>query len=271
MDTLFAVAWSDDAQEAGPGTDPAIEPATEVAADSGVATSTSDAARVRAEIAEAVAGPLADLGVARYVVNVRDAEVEGALIDVRVTPRRLVAAVRARVPVASAAACAELLDALGRLGPVSAWSVTASEVLPVIEPATDTEPLPLEGVRCEGMANIAFLRRPERMTGHEWLRTWLEDHTTVAIDTQSITAYTQHVVVRALTADAPEIDGIVEEVFPIGAVSDLGVFFDAPGDEVRMTENMRAMSASTARFFDDGTVDAVPTGRYVMGVRQPGV
>lgn len=263
MDSLFAVVWSDDAHEADPG--------TEVASDSGVATSTSDAARVRAEIADAVAEPLADLGVSRYVVNVRDVEVEGALIDVRVTPRRLVAAIRARVPVASAGACAELLHALRRLGPVSAWSVTASEVLPVIEPAAVAEPLPPEGVRCEGMANIAFLRRPERSPRDEWLHIWLEDHTPVAIDTQSITAYTQHVVVRALTADAPEIDGIVEEVFPIAAVTDLGVFFDAPGDEGRMTENMRAMSASTARFFDDGTVDAVPTGRYVMEVRRPGL
>lgn len=71
---------------------------------------------------------------------------------------------------------------------------------------------------------------------------------------------------RALTADAPEIDGIVEEMFPIGAVTDLGVLFDAPGDEARMTANMKAMTASTGRFLDDGMVDAIPTGRYVVGV-----
>lgn len=265
MDTLIAVVWSD-AEDENPGADPATETATAT----GAATPTSDAARVRAEIAEAVAEPLADLGVSRYVVNVRDDEVEGALIDVRVTPRRLVAAVRARVPVASAAGCADLLHALRQLGPVSAWSVTASEVLPVIETTTVTEPLPPEGVRCEGMANIAFLRRPERIPRQEWLRTWLDHHTTVAVDTQSTTGYTQHVVVRALTDDAPEIDGIVEEIFPIGAVTDLGLFFDAPGDEVRMAENMRAMTASTARFLDEGTVDAVPTGRYEMEVRRTG-
>ncbi|MGX1767419.1 hypothetical protein ACWIFB_06275 [Dietzia sp. NPDC055340] len=266
MDTLIAVVWSD-AEDESPGAGPATETATAT----GAATPTSDAARVRAEIAEAVAEPLADLGVSRYVVNVRDAEVEGALIDVRVTPRRLVAAVRARVPVASAAGCADLLHALRQLGPVSAWSVTASEVLPVIETTSVAEPLPPEGVRCEGMANIAFLRRPERIPRQEWLRTWLDHHTTVAVDTQSTTGYTQHVVVRALTDDAPEIDGIVEEIFPIAAVSDLGVFFDAPGDEARMAENMRTMTASTSRFLDEGTVDAVPTGRYEMEVRRPGI
>ena len=91
------------------------------------------------------------------------------------------------------------------------------------------------------------------------------------IDTQSTTGYTQHVVVRALTGDAPVIDGIVEEIFPIEAVRDLGVFFDSRGDDERMAANMRAMAASTARFLDDGTVDAVPTGRYVVGVPGSGV
>ena len=223
--------------------------------------SAGDAAELRAAIGRAVEGPLAALGVRRFLLNVRDEPVAGALIDVQVTPRPVLAAVRARVPVASATALAGLLDALGALGPVSAWSVTASEPLPVPEPAEDG--------RCDGMANLAFLRRPERIGREEWLRTWLEEHTQVAIDTQSTTGYTQHVVVRALTPDAPEIAGIVEEIFPVEAAGDLGVFFDSRGDDARMAANMRAMTASTARFLDDGTVDAVPTGRYVVSV--PGV
>ncbi len=223
----------------------------------------SGSAALRERIHRAVAGPLADMGVAEYVVNVRDEQVEGAVIDVQVTPRPLLAAVRARVPVASGVACAGLFDALRALGPVSAWSVTASEPLPVGAPGADG--------RCEGMANLAFLRRPDRIAREEWLRTWLEEHTQVAIDTQSTTGYTQHVVVRALTEGAPEIDGIVEEIFPIGAVRDLGVFFDARGDDARMGANITAMTASTARFLDDGTVDAVPTGRYVVGVPGPTV
>ncbi|AWH91756.1 EthD domain-containing protein [Dietzia lutea] len=240
MDMLLAVVWALD----GP-----VEP--------------SGAQELRGRVADAVAGPLAALGVDEVVVNVRDEQVAGAMIDVRVTERPVLAVVRARVPVASAAACAELLTALGALGPVSAWSVTASEPLPAPAPGPDG--------RCEGMANVAFLRRPERIGREEWLRVWLEEHTRVAIDTQSTTSYTQHVVVRALTPGAPRIDGIVEEVFPAEAATDLGVFFDARGDDERMTANMRAMTASTARFLDDGTVDAVPTGRYVVGVRAAGV
>ena len=240
MDMLLAVVWAQD----GP-----VEPA--------------GAQELRGRIAEAVTGPLAALGVDEVVVNVRDEQVAGAMIDVRVTELPVLAVVRTRVPVASATACAELLAALGALGPVSAWSVTASEPLPAPAPGPDG--------RCEGMANIAFLRRPERIGRGEWLRVWLEEHTRVAIGTQSTSSYTQHVVVRALTPDAPRIDGIVEEIFPAAAATDLGVFFDARGDHERMTANIRAMTASTARFLDDGTVDAVPTGRYVVGVRTAGV
>lgn len=240
MDVLFVAVWSDDPANAAP-----------------------DADRTLAEVGRVLEGPLARLGVPEYVVNVRDRWVEGALIDVRVTPDPLLAAVRAVVPAASATACAEVLDALGGLGPVSAWSVTASEPLP--------PPVPGPDGRCEGMANLAFLRRPGRIGRREWLRTWLEEHTRVAIETQSTTSYTQHVVVRPLTDGAPEIEGIVEEVFPIGAVRDLGVFFDAPGDDARLSANIGAMTASTGRFLDDGTVDAIPTGRYVMRVPGPDV
>lgn len=248
----MAVVWSGDSDN-GP-----VEPGPGVPEGTG-------AEELIAAVAAAAGAPLARLGVRDYVVNVRDEQVAGALIDVQVTPRPVLAAVRARVPVASASACADVIDALGTLGPVSAWSVTASEPLPVGSP----EPSAVgatEVRRSPGMANLAFLRRPERIGREEWLRTWLEEHTQVAIDTQSTTGYTQHVVVRALTEDAPVIDGIVEEIFPVEAARDLGVFFDARADDQRMAANMRAMAASTARFLDEGTVDAIPTGRYVVGV-----
>ncbi|WP_010540474.1 hypothetical protein [Dietzia alimentaria] len=237
MDMLCAVVWS---QEQAEVTDP------------------GESAEVRARIAEILEAPLSDLGASEYLMNVRDEAVAGAVIDVRVTPMPVLAVIRVRVPVASATACAGVLAALQEVGPVSAWSVTDSEVLGPPPPRSDG--------RCEGMANIAFLRRPERMDRHDWLRIWLEEHTTVAIETQSTTSYTQHVVVRPLTEDAPVIEAIVEEVFPIEAARDLGVFFDSRGSDERLNANIAAMTASTGRFLDEGTVDAVPTGRYVVGV-----
>lgn len=261
MDVVVAVVWSQDTNtDAKTGADAESVASGPVLGDS---AGLGDSTGLRARIVGAVEGPLAAMGVDEYVLNVRDEAVAGAMIDVQVTPKPFLAAVRARVPVASATACAGLLEALREVGPVDAWSVTASEPLPVVGS--------VEGGRCEGMANLAFLRRPARLSRDEWLRTWLEDHTTVALETQSTTGYTQHVVVRALTDDAPVIDGIVEEMFPIGAVGDLGVFFDARGSDERMAANIKAMTASTGRFLDDGTVDAIPTGRYVMGIRGPHV
>lgn len=250
----MAVVWSDSSSDESGGQDADASP-------------TADPGELLRSVAAAVGGPLGALGVEEFLVNMRDEQVVGALIDVRTTPLPVLAAVRARVPVASATACSGVLDALRGLGPVSAWSVTASEPLPVEEPADS----PFGVRRCEGMANLAFLRRPDRMDRQTWLRTWLEEHTQVAIDTQSTTGYTQHVVVRALTDDAPVIDGIVEEIFPPEAARDLGVFFDSRGSDERMAANVSAMTASTARFLDEGTVDAIPTGRYVMRVPGPTV
>ena len=76
MDMLLAVVWADD----------------------DVPVDLADAAGLRARIADAVEGPLAALGVEEYLLNVRDEAVSGALIDVRVTPRPVLAALRARVP-----------------------------------------------------------------------------------------------------------------------------------------------------------------------------
>jgi hypothetical protein len=51
-----------------------------------------------------------------------------------------------------------------------------------------------------------------------------------AIEMQSTFGYVRNEVVRALTPDAPPWDAIVEENFPIGALHDPAVFYDAVGD-----------------------------------------
>ncbi len=70
-------------------------------------------------------------------------------------------------------------------------------------------------------------------------------------------------MVRALTPDAPPIDAIVEELFPIEAVSDLHAFFGA-ADDADLGDRMGKMAASVARFGADRDIDTVPTSRYVL-------
>jgi hypothetical protein len=69
--------------------------------------------------------------------------------------------------------------------------------------------------------------------------------------------------VRPITHEAPVIDAIVEELFPIEATSDLHAFFGAADDE-DLRDRMERMVASTTAFGANRDIDTVPTSRYVF-------
>lgn len=150
---------------------------------------------------------------------------------------------------------------------IEAYLVTESR--PLVDVGHASPP----GTRTPGWAQMALLRRPAGQSTQAFLTAWLDDHTTVAIETQSTFSYTQHVVVRPLTvaggvaSDGPPdpIDGIVEECFPTEAMADPYVFFDAAGDEERFADHTARMVASTRRFLDFDRIDVIPTSRYVFG------
>lgn len=131
----------------------------------------------------------------------------------------------------------------------------------------ESSPLPppdsAPGQRVRGLANVALLRRPAELDEATWLTRWQRDHTPVAIATQSTFGYVQNYVVRALTADAPVLSAIVEELFPIESVGSLHAFFGA-ADDAELADRMGRMVASTAAFGANQNIDTVPTGRYVF-------
>lgn len=141
-------------------------------------------------------------------------------------------------------------------GAVAAHLVTESV------PLTDTRP-GAPGERTEGFSQIAFLRRPKSLPVDEWIDTWLNSHTQVALDTQDTYLYVQNVVVRALTTGATAWDAIVEEGFPADAMNDAHAFFDARGDDDRLADHQRVMFESVQRFVDLEHIDVIPTSRYV--------
>jgi hypothetical protein len=122
----------------------------------------------------------------------------------------------------------------------------------------------LPGERTSGFSQLAFLKRPPRLTHEAWLDVWHNHHTRVAIDTQDNFLYVQNVVVRALTHAAPGYDAIVEECFPAAAMTDPHAFFDAVGDEAKFQRNLKEMMDSCARFIDFDKIDVVPTSQYVV-------
>ena len=204
-------------------------------------------------------GPVADallgLGVAGLAVNVRDSAVRHSLMTLTTLDPPVAAVVSLWTQQcygAQATAALELLAA--ECEHLGAYLVTESVPLQA----------PLElGSRTPGLANIALLRRPAGLDQATWLNRWQLDHTSVAIETQSTFGYTQNWVVRTLTPDAPGIAGIVEELFPAEAITDLKAFFGA-ADDSDLQHRLGRMVASTTAFGANENIDTVPTSRYVF-------
>lgn len=203
-----------------------------------------------------VAAALSELDLAGLTVNVRDEAVAASMMTLTTLDPPVCAVVSIWTQQyygAPLTAALELLTAEAQ--EIAAYLVTES----VPMPGPDVAP----SARTPGLANVALLRRPDDLSEETWLQRWHVDHTPVAIATQATFGYTQNTVVRALTPNAPRIDAIVEELFPIEAVSDLHAFFGAT-DDADLGDRMGRMAASVARFGADQNLDTVPTSRYVL-------
>lgn len=203
-----------------------------------------------------VATKLLELGLSGLAVNVRDEPVRDALMTLTTLDPPAVAVVSVWTQQyygEQARAAIDLIAA--ESDSAAAYLVTESTPMP--------PPDPSDGMRTPGLANVALLRRPADLDHDTWLHRWHIDHTRVAIDTQATFGYTQNVVVRALTDNAPAIDGIVEELFPDGAVSDPYVFYGA-ADEADLTDRVGRLMASVSAFGAHRDIDTVPTSRYVF-------
>lgn len=130
-------------------------------------------------------------------------------------------------------------------------------------PLRNTTKAASPGERTPGFAQVALLQRPIRLSFEEWITIWQYSHTQIAIDTQSTFSYTQNLVVRPLTANAPKIDAIVEESFPLEALTDQAVFYNACGDGEKLARNSQAMMESCARFIDFDKINVCPTSEYI--------
>jgi hypothetical protein len=209
-------------------------------------------ARQRGPVAEA----LLELDLPGLSVNVRDDAVRHSLMTLTTLDPPVAAVVSLWTQQCYGEQLTAALDLLaGECDQLAAYLVTES--IPLL--AATVEP----GSRTTGLANIALLRRPTDMDQASWLSRWQGHHTSVAIETQSIFGYTQNFVVRTLTPGAPGIAGIVEELFPAEAITDLKAFFGAADDD-DLQHRLSEMIASTSAFGANENIDTVPTSRYVF-------
>jgi hypothetical protein len=212
-------------------------------------------------------GALADAGATGVQVNLADDDVAPAaqwrienhrpVADAFVSLWLPTAHITTRGPIDSIVRTAAGADAR-----VGAYLVTES--CPLNNTRFPTSP----GQRTPGFAQIALLRPPARQPFDEFLNAWLDDHTTVALDTQHTFAYVQNLVVRTLLAEGEPCEAIVEECFPEAAMTDVHAFFDAVDDDERLADHTNRMLASTARFLDLDRLDVIPTSQYAF--RPPG-
>ncbi|MGO9928716.1 MAG: hypothetical protein ACLPLP_22035 [Mycobacterium sp.] len=203
-----------------------------------------------------VAGALLGLGVPGLAVNVRDGAVRHSLMTLTTLDPPVGAVVSLWTQQCYGDQTSAALELLaGECEQLGAYLVTES--VPLVAPVTEP------GCRTTGLANIALLRRPAELDQATWLTRWQRDHTSVAIETQSTFGYTQNCVVRNLTTDAPGISGIVEELFPAEAITDLTAFFGA-ADDKDLQNRISQMVASTSAFGANENIDTVPTSRYVF-------
>ena len=215
-----------------------------------------------AEQLHALAAGWAADGVPGVQLDVHDADVAGALVAMSTFDRPIEAVVLLWVHTVAGAERVAVEEQLGAVADrLAGYLVTESVPLAAA---------PWLGERTPGFANVAILRRPADLDRDAWLEAWQGRHTSVAIEVQSTFGYVQHPVVRALTPGAPQVDAIVEELFPIDALTDLHAFFASGGDDEELGRRMAAMGESVARFGADRDLDVLATSRYVVATPSAG-
>ncbi|HUS21733.1 MAG TPA: hypothetical protein VMZ66_06970 [Aeromicrobium sp.] len=195
---------------------------------------------------------LSAAGAQAVAVNLDDADVAAAL---RFGPAEPISAVvsvwlGSSAPAPVVAAVASAIDE----PELHAYRVTEKVRL-------DPHPV-ADGTRLDAFAQVALLRRPEHLSPDAYLEYWQVHHTPIAIRTQNTSGYVQNIVEEVLTPSSPEIAAIVEEHFPMAALTDPHAFYGSGGDEAELNRRMTELMASVATFGADQGLDLVPTSRY---------
>ena len=98
----------------------------------------------------------------------------------------------------------------------------------------------------------------------DYLHLWYTLQRDMAMETQSTFGYVRNEVVRAVTPEAPAWDAIVEENFPIGALDDPAVFYDAVGDPEKLAQNQKRMFEAVQQFIELSRIESHPMSEYVF-------
>jgi hypothetical protein len=212
-------------------------------------------ADLRAALVEKAAPALRAAGASRISVNVGDEEVAAGA---GVTISRSTPPIRAMVSF-------WMDNADDRAPCEEALSQTAAALAGYL--VVESRPMlhePPVGERAPGANLVTCINKRPDISDETFFDLWNNEHKQVAIETQSTFAYVRNAVVRKLTADAPDRDGIVEESFPIEALSNPKVWYDCDSDE-ELGRRVQRMVDSVTAFLDMGPLESTPMSEYYLG------
>src|SRR6476659_7056678 len=110
-----------------------------------------------------------------------------------------------------------------------------------------------DGERSPGVLTVALIHRPPGLGYAEWIKAWHGTQSPLSAELQPRTRYVRNEVVRAVTDDAPEVHGIVEEAWASAeTVADPMLFFNSGGDPAVMQANVEKMLGSVNACLDLG-------------------
>ena len=203
--------------------------------------------------APALRESLASVGVTRLQVNLDDDHIPDSVLRLQAFDESLTCV----VSIWTDGAAADAVDVVRPLAQrLAAWEV--DERVPL------TAPVVPDGERLGGLAQVAFLRRPEDLPYDDWLAHWQGPHTQIAMDTQATFGYVQNRVTDTLTENTPTVAAIVEELFPPEAMHDIHAFYGSDGSDEELGRRMTLLMESVAKMGADHHLDVVATSRYVF-------
>lgn len=132
------------------------------------------------------------------------------------------------------------------------------------QPIVNSEHVAPPGERTPGMVQVTGIVRKDGLAHDEFIRIWQEEQRPCAIETQSTFQYVRNEIVRQLSGSPRPWAAIVEEAFPLEAMSDPYVFFDAVGDDERFQANIGRMVDTVSKMLEMDQTDVTITSEYVF-------
>lgn len=120
---------------------------------------------------------------------------------------------------------------------------------------------PVPGERSQGANLVTRIHKKFDISHEEFIDCWTIEHRQVAVETQSTFAYVRNEVLRTLTPGTPQCDGIVEESFPIEALTDPHVWYNCE-EEAEYQRRLERMMNSVNAFLDLEQLESIPMSEY---------